>query len=94
MYSPVGPFSEAISISFLYATTPYPVLQVPLSHDREPSVYMNMKSLSSLYSSYRLAWSSAHSTFSDVPSLFSGIYSQIHLCMSRSYSDLCQGGSA
>src|SRR5258708_8008951 len=54
---------------------------------------MNMKSLSSLYSSYRLAWSSAHSNFSDVPSLFSGTYIWICLCMSWSYSDLHQGGS-
>src|SRR5258708_11163393 len=55
---------------------------------------MNMKSLSSLYSSYRLAWSSAHSNFSDVPSLFSGTYIRIRSCMSWSYSDLRQGGSA
>src|SRR5258708_23800509 len=94
IYSPSGPFSEVISIPFLYATTPYPVLWVPLSYDREPSVYMYMYSLFSLYSSYTLEWSSAHSNFTDVPSLFSGTYMRMRLCKSWSYSDLCQGGSA
>src|SRR5258708_14980822 len=78
---PIGPFTEAISIPFLYATTPYPVLQIPLLNEREPSVYMNMTSSSPLYSSYKLVWSSAHSDFTDVPALFSRMYRRIHSWM-------------
>src|SRR5258705_13840574 len=88
MYSPSGPCSEAISIPFLYAMTPYPVLWDPLSYD------MNMYSLLSLYSSYKLVWSSAHSYFTDMPSLFPSTYRWTHLCKSWLYSDLHQGGSA
>ena len=54
--SPIKPFTEVISFPFLYATTLYPVLHVPLLYDRDPSVYMNMMLLSPLYSSYRLVW--------------------------------------